>query len=546
MAVATIVGPVGPRWPAGIAQPGRQGTADVSATRGASPTDSQPTGRPNLLVADGSFELGQPDWCRWRGTSDDLSTGLTLDAAQADRGRASARCLIEPEQEVDRIRIPLPVVGYRPGRHYCVSLALRASSAQVLTVTLSGAVRVEPRRWRVERRWQRFDQAYTLSPARSDAPPELVISTVKAPEPWVLWIDSLKVEAGSSSTAYRPADVPLIGVSFDRRSGLFFEGHPVDIVVGARCPRGKCAGAELRWALFPGVKGPRRGSVPIGEAIGRHVPIHRGSLPPGRYRLDLELVGASGKALARRTEPFGVVRDLSDLANQGLRLIVPSRGPRSDAMARRLGLSIGDTTTTSVSTAWRITSRPATEPRALRHSRSLPSPARRLAVATRIRDLTAARAAGARTVYWPAAWNELLDVNGRWGPVAVAVNTWTHLLADTTHLREIRLNGGTVTLDVFSGTARHLAMVSTGGARTLAVGGDGSHTVLQAPLSPADVTVMDVYGRPLPMAGGENRFVVDLRAGPVYLVAGPNVTRGRFALQLEDARIVRPTSTSRH
>jgi len=334
----------------------------------------------------------------------------------------------------------------------------------------------------------------------------------------------VKVEAGSSATPYRPADVPQIGVSLGRRRRLFIEREPVHIAMGARCPGDRAAGAAVRWTLAGGPNVAKHGKVSVARPVARDLTLNSDPLPRGRYRLALSLIDQAGRPLAHRIETLGVVRDLSGRAGGRFRVIVPPRGPRSDAVARQLGLMIAHPAPSS-----------ARSDRVGVPLSTRPGP--RSGVLARIDELTARHAAGKPAVTWPTAWEELLAPDECWEPAAVAVNTWIDLLGGLAHLRNIRLDGGAVIVDVFSSGTSHVAVVSTSDAEDRAAR-------LDVPLSPTYVVAIDTYGARLPVTSGRDRFSVDLSPKVFYLAAGSSLTSGRFALQLEDARILRTATTS--
>ncbi len=475
-------------------------------------------------MADGSFELGAPDWCAGWGRDDDLSTKLTIDRSDAHHGQCSARWLVEPELGRATIRIPLPLVDQTLAGPHCLSVALRASSPQALMATISNGQGDRANRWDLETRWRRFDCVFARSPKAGGPGPALILTAEKTGEPWALWIDSVKVEAGPAATAYRPADVPQIGVSLGRRQRLFLESEPVHVAVGVRCPASQASGAAVRWTLAGGPNVARHGRASVARSLARDLALHTRPLPRGRYRLVLKLIDQAGKPLTRRIETFGVVRNLSGRAGDGFSVVVPPRGPRSDAVARQIGLTIADPARASAP------SDGVDVPLSTR-------PGSGSAVLARIGELTAKHAAGKPAVIWSTAWEELLAPNGCWQPAAVAVNTWIDLLADLAHLRSIRLGGGAVVVEVFSSGTSHVAVVSTSSA-------DDRVARLDVPLNPAYVVAMDAYGTRLPVTGGLDRFSVELSPKVFYLTAGSNLTSGRFALQLEEARLLRAATTS--
>ncbi len=541
LAVAAGQEPVGPKWPPASEPPGYPDDEAIpaSATPSHPSTATAPTARANLLAADGSFELGDPDWCRSGTTADPLRTPLTIDRTCADHGRASARWLIEPEQGSASVRIPLSLTSPCPAGPYCVSVALRASSPQTLMAAASTGSSASLTRWQVGRRWQRFHQVFSLPSAEGSAPPSLLLATVQSPRPWVLWIDSLKVEAGTSPTGYRPAVVPLIGVSFSRRCLLFFEGRALRIAAGALCPRSYLPGARLQWTLTDGRTFSERRSLPLAALITRDLPIRAEPLARGAYRLDVGLVDRAGKPLARRSETFGVVREVPQRGDGGFRLVVPSRGPRCDAIARQIGLTVETPTTTSPR------SRPASRTSTTRQVRLLPSTGPLTDVSERIGALTLAHAADQRTVHWPTAWAELMDGGACWRPMAVAVSTWLEFLAHASHVRRIRLGDGAVVLDVFSSPDRHVAIVAATSSTSSRPSSRRAPIPLEIPLPPKALTAYDLYGARYPTTDDGNRLIVDLSGEAFYLVAGTSLTRGRFALQLGDAQLRAPTSASK-
>ena len=457
---------------------------------------------------------------------------LALDRSQPHHGQFSARWLIEPELETARLVIPLPAADAAPGRTYCVSVALRANVPQTVEATLSDAEPGASDAWRVERKWRVYSRAFRMSARPVGGAPTLVLAVRGTREPRVVWLDAIKVELGASPTPYRPADSPAITAGFSRPSRLFFEREPVRIVVGARYASAVSSEVTLRWTLRGRGAVGEHGRVSLASPITRDVTIYAKVLPRGWHRCELELRDGGGRRLARRAETFAVVRNLSDRPKAGFELVVPSRGPRHDTLAGWIGLAVDRAGPTS---------RP-TRPTTTRRVRPPASRRDSFGASRGIRALTAMLADGIRSADWPTAWDELLDADGRWRAVTVAVNVWLDLFGSASHLRTFELAAGTVVVDVFNGASRDVAVVSTAAERASERAGIGRVVSLDVPLPARHLAVMDVYGAVLPVTSGADRMVVDLSAGPVYVVAGPNLTRGRFALQLERSRVIATTT----
>jgi hypothetical protein len=505
----------------------RVGPTSTSAAASPASTTTQAAAKPNLLAADGSFELGDADWCGTSRPHDDLAAGLAIDRSVAADGRASARFLVEPEDEQPVIRIPLPLIGTEKKKAYCLSLSLRASSLHSVSAGFSTGASAESNRWSVGPAWQRYHATFSNPTAGSAAAPSFVLAAEKAPEPWVLWVDAVKIEAGITPTAYQPSDCPLIGLSLGCPDHLFVEGQPVAISVGAQCPAGRVTGARLHWTLGNGEGRPGSGQLAIAAASTPPRSIHASPLPRGWYRISVELLARDGGLISRRQEVFAVIRPAS-AAGRGeapaFEVWLPSRGPRHDALAK----SIGVTVSMSLRTGQPTTVIAAT----------LSSGPHRPLFAARIDELTRLRAKGCRTALWPTGWDELLDRRGHWQPAAVALNVWLDLLGGLTPLRSIRSKDNRVLIEVFSGADRSVAVALTdsNGPRKMR---------LDAPLPSNLVGAFEVFGAPLQVMRSGDHFQVDLTGGVIYLVAGAGLRRGRFALQLEDARIVAPVSSTR-
>jgi len=411
-------------------------------------------------------------------------------------------------------------------------------------------------RWHVGAEWQRFHITFTMPTGPRDASAVLVLTAEKAPLPWILWLDAVKVESGSMPTDYQPADGPWIGVSLGNRIGLFHEGLTTPIGVGVQCPPDQVSGTRLRWVLSAGPNRTESGWIVPTDRVVRVATLPVSTLSQGWYRLDLELLDQSDRSLHRTHRTFGVIRPLVtgvETGKLGFRLDVPTRGPRSDRIARDIGLDIravGESETPrggSNIDDRNIPSAGSTRPGQLASTPTsrevgrghVGPPARceneRLA-AWRIRELTQARATGQKSVWWPTAWDELQDDSGRWQPIAVALNVWFDVLRGSEPLRRLHLESIGREGAVFSRPDRTVAVVlgdPTGGRMTR----------IRVPLPAEHIRAFDLFGSPVTVGGGRDHLEVELPGPVVYLVAGPGLTRGRFALQLEDAAIATPTTT---
>lgn len=528
--LAPVDGIHAPQTPSGTAPVETQATVAESA--GTTPPSDRPRHGANLLLADGSFELGQPDWCRPAGKTDDLTAALSQDGAHAAEGRFSARWLVEPECPTSYLCIPLLLAERTAAGEYCVSVSVRASSIRTLIASIAGRAQAEPSDWEVTPHWQRFELRFALPAGASSVPSELRLDARGALQPQIIWIDAVKVEAGNLATPYQPPDAPLIGTSVGPRASLLFERQPVRITAGVYCPAVSSRRVDLHWRLDNGSGQFKDGRAPLLDVVTQAIPVHDAPLPRGWYRLELTVGDRDGTPLAKRAITLGVARRLSEGGPERFRLIVPSRGPRSDALARQMGLTVGNPNSTS--THLTSTSGPSGATQAATVlSRPLPTsqPMMRSATA-RIDELTRQHAAGVRAVRWPTAWDELVDSQDRWLSPAVAINVWLDLLTDCGHLRRISLDQDTVRIDVFSGRDRSVAFVMPQSKR-------GTRSRLEVPLPTARVAALDLQGVRLPMTGRDGWSVVGLGSEPFYLLAGPDVTRGRFALRLQDSRVVR-------
>ncbi|MBN1347431.1 MAG: hypothetical protein JXQ73_32375 [Phycisphaerae bacterium] len=511
----------------------------ISPPAGSQPATSPHASRPNILSADGSFELGSPDWCDVASESDDLCAGLVIDRTDAAHGACSAQWLIEPEQRATTLRLPLTLTGARQGATCCVSVSLRASRTQALMAAVSTGRSVELNRWNVGPKWRRFHLSFALGGNDRSDPPRLILSAKSDVQAWVLWIDAVKVEVGASPTPYVPSEAAIVGVALGGQAGLFFERQPVTIIAGAQRGSSDVGGSALRWSLTTGLRTIESGSLPVIGPLVRDATIRTAPLPRGWYGLHLTLESASGHAIAEREEAFGVARDLRG-QDRAFTLKIPSRGPRSDAVARRLGLSIDD---------GKGTSRPATtastSPATVLLEAGKQANARSAAVAVgRIGELTQQFTEGHRDVRWPSAWRELRDRSGRWGPVAVAVNTWLDIVGASRHLRRIRLADSPGTIDVFASPNRTAAVVCIPHHQETDSRGTSLCVRLAIPLGPDAMEAYDAFGGRVPLSGDADRATVDVSGGLIYLSARPTVSRGRFTLQLEEARVAPPTSSA--
>jgi hypothetical protein len=90
-----------------------------------------------------------------------------------------------------------------------------------------------------------------------------------------------------------------------------------------------------------------------------------------------------------------------------------------------------------------------------------------------------------------------------------------------------------VEVHVFSGRSRSVAVL-------LRVRSTDKRRMLEIPLPAARIEAFDAYGSSVRLSQRNEGLVVDLVSGPIYLVAGPEISAGRFALQLRESTIVAP------
>lgn len=480
-----------------------------------STTTTRPADNENLLYADTSFELGDVDWCVSTRREDDLQMGLIIDTRTAAHGTCSAVLMVEPEQKETTLRIPLPMDNTNSEPNRCISMFLKASEPHSVLAAISTGSAAQLSRFKVQQQWKRFSIAFKTS--RQTAPTPLILTPERATEPYLLWLDAVKLESGSAPTAYQPCRRPLVTLSVPTTSGLLYHQQLFEIKAGFRCDDSPVSQRTLRWQLGRAPSAERSGEVTITPQTTSPLVLWKGSLERGWYPCTAEWIDGITPLARPRPIEFGVVRPIAPRrqgAPAGFQVLVPPHGPRSDACARAIGLTVLRESTTGLAT----TPSTATSP--------IPP-----SVDQTIASFTRRRAAGDPRAFWASAWNELLDDRGRWQPIAVATNVWLDLLDDTEPLRSIRCNTGHLRIEVFSRPDRTVAVV-------LPLQPVSGTERLLAHLPSPSVQAMDLLGSPIRIADHEGGLAVDLRAGVLYLVANTTLTRGRFALELERARVV--------